>query len=753
MAKASIPSQRRGLTATIGLLCCTLLAIASFAFTSEASAACANESIRKAQSSEDLLQGSTYLPACMAFEMVSPTKKFGQEATELSAFSPSGNRALFKSKAALADTEGLQAFTGDSYVATRTASGWALSPTSPPHEAEIVGGGGASAGGAAVFASDLGSWVLAGCTQLQRMAGEVQVFGDGLAGDLDPLSPLLKTIDDSGRGTLYNSCTELSLRAAADLSAAVFSAPEGTTAYLPEDPRNTEETNGYVAFRDESGEPFVELLARDKDDVVWGGRCGAGLGGGGQIQGAISPDGERIYFSARPAQAWDEEAIEGPPCSTTNPLRILERTATPAGPLITELLPGGPSAPGDDLYQGASQDGSKVFLATPRKLTASDQDPSAEACSVELGKSLGCDLYLYDATLPVGERLIQVSAGGTGAPDPGKGANVLTSIAALSPDGSHVYFAAQGVLTTDPNPEGDTAAAGQPNLYLYERNAANPSGSTSFLGTLASGDERDVWGANTLTGAAYPVPLSGEGDGHVLFFLSDASLTSNDADGTRTDVFRYESEEEELLCISCAPGGPDSEPFVASAGANDSFSPNSNFAQQGRWVSDDGETAAFATAEPLVEEDGDEASNPYLWRDGELAWLPGSVNIFQQLPSVSPGGEQVGFTTTEKLLPQDGDTARDAYLVRVDGGFPNPAPQTICDPLSEGSCQGPPSSALLSAAAATSSFSGPGNQKGKPANCRKPLVKRRGRCVKPKRKARKQAKKQMRAAAKRQGSK
>jgi hypothetical protein len=731
------------------------LGIIGFAAVNTAVAAdCANEAIRESQTSELLPVGTTYLPDCMALEMLSPPKKFGQEATELSAFSPDGNRAVFFSKAALAGTEGLQSFNGDNYVATRGAGGWTLSPTSPPREARIVGGGSTS-GGPYTFASNLTGWTLIGCTQAQMFAGESQVFSGGLDGSFGPLSPLLQPIDDSGNPDISFFCINFfPSGTAADLSATVLPSPNPSTAFLPEDPRNLGgaedgDNNSYVAFLDEVGEPTLELLARDGAGEVFGGRCGSELGSGaGRIQGAISGDGSRIYFSTRPTQPWNEETQEGPPCSLANPLRILERVETPAGPEISGLLPSAPPG-GNDVYQGASLDGSKVFLVTPRNLAASDQDTSPEECSAEIGKSVGCDLYLYDADLPEGERLIQVSAGGAGDPDPGKGANVLGSIAALAPDGSHVYFTAQGVLTTDPNPAGATATAGQPNLYLYQRDAAHPSGRTAFIGTLAAGDQGELWAAGSLAGGSYPVPLLGSdgGDGHVLFFLSDASLTAADADGGHTDVFRYDSDDPEasgLQCVSCAPGGPDSAPFDASAGAKES-APSSNFAEQGRWASEDGQTVAFATAEPLVETDEDEATNPYIWRNAQLAWLPGSVKTFQQLPALSPGGEQVGFTTTAPLLPQDGDTARDVYVVRVAGGFPNPDPEIFCDPLVEGSCQGPPTSPPGGPGPASNSFAGPGNVQQKP-KCRKGFVRKQGKCVKRgKKKAGKQSGQKRRA--------
>jgi hypothetical protein len=721
---------------------------------SSASGACPNEAIREAQTSEALPLGTTTFPACMALEMVSPPKKFGQEAAFLNAFSPDGARALFKSKAALAETPGLQSFIGDNYVATRGAGGWTAAATSPPAAAKI-GAGGGSYGGPFAYAADLTRWTLFGSTLEQQLVGEGSLFTGGLDGSFAPLSPLLAAINDSG-GTLQYEVASLVPRSAPDLSAAVFAPTNATTAYLPEDPRNVDAGSGhnsYVAFLDGSGQPSLELLARDKDDVVHGGRCGSRLGSGGSWnQGAISADGSRIYFSTRPAQP-PSVGTAGPACDTANPLRIFKRTATPTGPEIEELIPGEPSAPGDDLYQAASVDGSKVFLTSPRKLTASDQDASSEACGSTFGASKGCDLYLYDYSQPPGSRLTQVSAGENvpGQHEVGKGADVLSSVTAVSFDGSHAYFVAQGILTADTNPEGDGAIAGQPNLYLYDAEAEE----TSFIGTLVTADGGELWGGEqSFLGPVSAVPMLGPGggDGHILLFASKAPLTADDTDGF-ADLYRYDSEQGALQRISAAaPGG--SEAPAGNATVNPNESPTtSNPSEQGRWVSDDGQAVAFVTAEPLAPGDEDGSTNSYLWKEGELLRLPGEVNpnFSGYRPTVSADGEAIGFTSSEALLQIDGDTAADAYLARVDGGFPNPVAPVPCDPLSEGACQGPATPPPLLPVAATGSHVGPGNPKAQP--CKKGKVRKRGRCVKPRARKAKARKAAVRANSKHRGDK
>lgn len=688
-----------------------------------AAAPCPNEAIRQAQ-------GATGLPDCMALEMVSPPRKYVQAAFRPS-FSANGERVLFRSQAGLAQTPGLQSYKGDSYVATRSSSGWTVAPTSPPASAQLAAGGG-TFGGPNAFDSDLSHWSLFGSTQQQNAVAISRFYRSGLDGSFSPLSPLLVPIDNSGDPRIVFYVTNTDIKgASADLSTTLFgfdSQLPFTIIYLPGDPSmelgvNPGGDRNLYLVTDSGGTPSLELLARDGLGQVWGNNCGTHLGGGvdrpqfgngGIVQGALSRDGARIYFSTRPAQP---EAAECSPA--TNPLRILARTRTPAGPVISELVPGGPSQ-GSDLYQGASVDGSKVYFTTTRSLVAGDQDvpaPGAE-CSRQPGASASCDLYLYDADLASGERLIQVSAGDSGAPTPGKNARVLSSITAVSGDGSHVYFVAEKALTPAPNPEGSIPANGKPNLYLYERDSTNPDGRIAFVGTLSPDDEGELWGVErSYFGGAYSVPVDGEdggaevgGDGHVLLFASRAQLTAGDSDAGGRDVFRYDASAETLQRLSsAADGGSELASADAVVNINNRAGALSNAAGEGRWVSEDGNTVTFLTTDPLVSSDGDEETDAYVWANGRIGQVPGVV---AEPPTTSGDGGEVAFNTVTPLLPQDGDTANDAYVARSAGGFPFPVETAPCNPLS-GACQGPLAIPPAAQVPATSVLSDPGNVKPK----------------------------------------
>jgi WD40 repeat protein len=738
MASGGTATGRRLARVTGLALCAVSLALA--AGVSPASAACPNESLR-------LAQGTTSLPGCRAIEMVSPPQKFTQPAL-LPSFSLDGERVLTLARAALAETPSYQFYEGDFYVALRGEGGWALTPTSPL-DPEITAGS-RRWGGAMLFTPELDRWTMAGSTQTQYAVGVTRMYVGGLDGIFAPISPLLVPIDDSGTNEATVMVQNLLLPgASSDLTAVVVRATFASTGYLPGDPRGAVsqpggDRNSYVAFLDENGAPALQLLARDEEGEVWGGRCGAHLGGAGAsfdsgnietafTQGAISPDGERIYFSTRPAQKWDEETLEGSPCDIANGLRVLKRTGTTGEVEITEIAPGGggPAAPGDDLFQAASADGTRVYFLTPRKLTGADTDSGTGPCSANLGASKGCDLYLYDENRAEGDRIVMVSDGI-------EEANVLNSTTAIAGDGSRAYFVAQGVLTADLNPEGDPAQANEPNLYVYNAE----TNSTAFIATLSPGDAAGMWDVKgNGFGEAMAVPVHGGGpedggDGHIFAFASKAEIDGEDDGGLR-DVFRYDAVADEIERISKVAGGTGETPSDAAVNPAWFKERGFNLGEATRWVSEDGELIGFATKEALIAGDTDEATNPYFWEAETLgaAFAP----LFEKggetrPPAIAPEGDQVAFSTAAPLLGIDTDTVEDVYVGRPNGGFPEPSPSSVCQPLIEGSCQGAPAPGP---GPVPPSASGPNVKPPQKKPCRKGKVRRSGKCVKKQRVSRK----------------
>jgi Tol biopolymer transport system component len=404
-------------------------------------------------------------------------------------------------------------------------------------------------------------------------------------------------------------------------------------------------------------------------------------------------------------------------------MRILVREETPTGPKIEELLQSecnrvSPACQniGDEVYQGASLDQTRVYFLSNRQLTNSDLDGTSASCDNESAVA-GCDLYLYDSTRPAGERLIQVSAGDATDPTPGIGANLTNSITAISADGSHVYFVARSILTTKPNAAGATAQAGAKNLFAY----SYPSEKLAFIGKL---DEEDGGGpfpkfalfgaSDTWANDAYPVPIEGTdskgnqvaGDGHTLVFRTKARLTADDTDEAR-DIYRYNADTGELTRISAGLGGSGNANIDVEKSESGSF--GTDYAERGRWVSEDGETIVFTTAEGLLPGDVNGLQDVYMWRHGQLYELPGGTQFNSILrpnsPSMSHDGSVIAYHSSVQLLPSDGDSVQDVYVARVDGGFPTGG-ETDC---TGEACQGAPATVSGETGAASATFDGAGN--------------------------------------------
>jgi hypothetical protein len=120
-------------------------------------------------------------------------------------------------------------------------------------------------------------------------------------------------------------------------------------------------------------------------------------------------------------------------------------------------------------FEGASEDGSRVFFATDQPLLNSDEDS-------------GPDLYEAVVEGGVVKHVVQVSH----PPIKGLSANVV-SVVRSSGDGAQVYYVAKGVLTAKPNGKGEAAEEGGYNLYAYDTHGEY----TSFVANLLTRGERE----------------------------------------------------------------------------------------------------------------------------------------------------------------------------------------------------------------------------------------------------------------------
>ncbi len=202
-------------------------------------------------------------------------------------------------------------------------------------------------------------------------------------------------------------------------------------------------------------------------------------------------------------------------------------------------------------------------------------------------------------------------------------------------------------------------------------------------------------------------------DGRYAAFASKRSLTGYINRG-RSEVYRYDSEEGELLCASCSPtlGAPIFDTTLPS---------------HGQALTDDGRVF-FTTQEALALRDTNERLDAYEWSpaDGTQLISTGIAPQDSGLATVSSDGVNAFFFTREVLTHDDenGNSVK-IYVAREDGGVVNDPERKQCAASDE--CHGPGTVVPPPPGINTISRTTVPTRK---AACKRNQVKRRGRCVK-----------------------
>jgi hypothetical protein len=334
------------------------------------------------------------------------------------------------------------------------------------------------------------------------------------------------------------------------------------------------------------------------------------------------------------------------------------------------------------VFQGASEDGSKVFFLTEQELFAGDR---------------GMNLYEYDFDDPLHEKIVRVSVGSE-EPE-------VQGVARVSEDGTHVYFVAKGVLS-GANAEGSEPVSGGENLYVFERDAVYPAGRVAFVATLSPADLVD-WEAADIGRPVQVTP-----DGRFVVFQSVADLTAGDT-SSEPQVFEYDALAERLVRVSTGQAGYANG--LANANANGSEIPIQDYssivgflpAEAATWLAVSAVVEGGQVVSRVVFQSkgaltpgaevaaGAGASSVYEYRsvgsiaDGGVYLISDGTNKQNaSLDGLDMTGADVFIGTADPLLAQDGDTNYDVYDARSGGGFPMPAAPAGCE--GEG-CQGSPS--------------------------------------------------------------
>jgi DNA-binding beta-propeller fold protein YncE len=746
---------------------------------------CSNQALREEN-------GSTALPDCRAYELVTPAGKNGALIDALFAgnvkpqISDDGSTVIAPSIQCFAGTPGCTASRqteGALYGFSRTAAGWMTTPLSPP---------------ASVFQTS-SWWNFNPATQVALYGVPNANGGDdfyaGSGGSYTDIGPF-------GEGeTSFNRIKETTITA--DLSHVVYGIG-GESVGAAASPWSFDHSPASVPH-------LYEYVGRDNTSPLL-----VGVSGGHEstdligICGTTSPtdgfeplsrDGHTVFFQTQPCASGSganaakpvpvEELFaridgEGPGAHTVS---ISEPDALEPVPpneacTTTTCIANTSQATNfrDGAFEGASGDGSRVFFSSTQQLTdEASQDPTktdtahsegggSSGCFVTTGPN-GCNLYLYDSAAPAGRHLIDVSAG-AGA----SGGPRVQGAVAISPDGSHVYFVAKGVLTETPDAEGKSAVEGAENLYLYERDATDPAGSLTFVSALAESDDlwRGHFGGEQGVGLANVTP-----DGRYLVFPSRLGLTPDARSGEGpAQIYRYDAQTGALDRISIGRRGFNDDGDAANADAsirkpNTGEGLGTGKVRTDPTMSDDGRYVFFESPVALTPRALDEvqvgtdvngsvlAQNIYEWEaegTGGCGESSGCVSLLsdgtEALEGTSTGptspellgtdasGEDVFIAAADPLTWADTDTQRDFYDLRVGGGFPKPAEPPVC--LSD-ACKGPGTQAGAKQNLATPDFSGPSEGPKTPpkTNCKKGFVKRGGKCVKkrPAKKGRHKSKK------------
>jgi hypothetical protein len=367
---------------------------------------------------------------------------------------------------------------------------------------------------------------------------------------------------------------------------------------------------------------------------------------------------------------------------------------------VISLAPGSvPFKAGEEAnYQGASIDGKGVAFEVGQTLYLRYDNSE----SYEIGEDV-----TFAGVAEGGNRIFFLEEGKllrfdalTGEVTPFSTSEVTPVI--VSPDGTAAYFISTKNLTgSAPNPQGAKAKPGQRNLYLSKE------GTISFVGTVTErdvvgvsggGGTQQVDGLGLLTESVGPfpaipgrladVPARTTTDGSDLLFQSRAPLTGFDPN-EHPQVFRYDSANEELDCLSCNP--------TTTVASGDATFQSLQRASLGlfyptAWLENlraDGRRAFFQSTEALVPGDTDGLQDVYEWEDqgvgsctapGGCLYLISSGHSVRDdyLWAVSRSGDDVFVLTSDLLLPADADETVSIYDARVDGGFPGSPPPPDC---------------------------------------------------------------------------
>lgn len=697
------------------------------------------------------------LPDNRAYEMVTPPHKNGALISDLfiagtpPSISADGTRLIASAIQCFADAESCPAertTVGSSYEFTRTGSGWHVSALAPSAQQFPIS---TSYG----YSADLRTALF----MIPTPGPQDDIYVRKPDGSLTDVGPITPPADGALGSIALNG-----IITSADLSRTVF--PFQGEGHWPFDATGGGGVTLYEYLGFHNSQPLLVGVSGGQGSTSLISACGTSIPAS---SGALSTDGNVVYFYASGTEERPAEPCvgSGENSSSTVPVEELfaridnglpdARTVAIFDPSPSACGQGGESgevacreaasSPTPAYFEGASLDGSKAFFTSTKQLTdtaSEDKKPSDVAkrggCAFTTGIS-GCNLYEYENVRggSAEHRLIDISVGDSS----GRGPRVR-GVLALSPDGSHVYFVAQGVLSGAPNAQGQVARDGANNLYVYERDSAHPAGALTFIAALPQTDEAE-WSQQP------DLPANVTPDGRFLVFPSHGRLTSDDTSlSGATQIFRYDAQSDQLVRVSIGDSGFNDNgnrsgptPCASnqcSENANIAFYSGGTFAGTARLdpsMSDDGSYVFFQSPVGLTPQALDDvqintqegvpvyAQNVYEWHEGRVYLISDGRDVSANrgastacptfssvcLLGADASGSNVFFATADQLVAQDTDGELDYYDARIctEASPCIKSPPPPLPPCLGEACHGTPAGTPALLTAPTATFAGQGN--------------------------------------------
>lgn len=647
---------------------------------------------------------SALLPDCRAYEMVSPVDKNGGDISAplnissveqmVAQATPEGSKLTYSSRTAFADPDGAPFVS--QYLASRGAGGWSTDAITPAREVNIAG-------------LHLNNQFRAFSTDLSQ----AWLFWDGEP-PLDPAVPpgykmLYRRDNASGAysplitvtppaaspGTVGDDHFNPRLAGfSADGKSAVFTANDRLV------PQASTATNS-------QGRPIRQLYE-------W--REGQGIG-----LVSILPSEVSILPSG---SASDQSSMVG--SSQSSGVERSANAVSADGSVIWWTTGSGVGG-GARIY--ARVDGSQT-VAVSEEVSA--DDASFQAASTDGGRALfriDGELYLFELQ---SEDAVQIATG-------------VLGVVGASEDLTNAYLVSTDVLDPDPNSEGDTAQAGESNVFHW----AEGEGFT-YAATLTGEAEVDAGGS--APGIAHSGPHGRVSrvtpDGRHLAFVSRAPLTGYDntdaiAGNRVSEVFWHSVDTGELRCASCNPSGArplgaEIFPFRGNPSMGNRVAAtirgHENGNQTTSWhakrvLSEDGRSLFFESFDSLLPRDGNGQMDVYQWQAPGTAncdsdnQSPGPLYFSENEGCLSlistgtdpghsdfidatPDGSTAFLRTSQSLVRKDAGLT-DIYAARVGGGHPEAPPAPA--PCEGEACRGASPASPPPAGAGTAAFEGAGN--------------------------------------------